>query len=152
MSKPNPTVPIEFTYTKTKAYELVLLALCSWREARSDGYAGMHAVAWSVRNRVLKPNWWGKDWISVILHKFAYSSFNIDDPNAAKLPADYMKDPSWADALKAAEEVYNGMTADPTLGATHYHLTKMNPPPAWATAPSTTFLIEIGSHRFYKAN
>lgn len=140
-------------YTKEQAWELSLLALCAWREARNQGWDGMLAVAWSVRNRVQKPGktWWGDDWEAVIEQKWQYSSFNPDDPNAKLLPGDPGKDPVWADALRAAEIAYAGYGVDPTLGSTHYHTIQMNPFPDWVKDPRTEFMLQIGSHRFYKA-
>lgn len=139
--------------TKEQAWELTLLALCAWREARDQGAEGMLAVCWSVRNRVLKPGktWWGDDWEEVVLAKAQYSSFNPGDPNATLLPGDPTKDPSWAAALDAAERAYYGLGVDPSLGATHYYATSI-PAPAWTTAPGTIFRVQIGAHKFYTAS
>lgn len=139
------------TYTKEQSWELCLLALCAWREARDQGLTGMLAVCWSVRNRVNNPSWWGKDFEDVIEKKFQYSSFNPDDPNDKLLPGDPSKDPAWAAALTAAEAAYTGTGTDPTNGATHYFSVSMKTPPAWVTASGTVFEIQIGAHRFYKA-
>jgi N-acetylmuramoyl-L-alanine amidase len=138
-------------YTKEQAWELSLLALCAWREARDQGFEGMLAVCWSVRNRVTHPEWWGHSWVDVIQKKWQYSSFNPDDPNAKLLPGDPNVDASWHDALRAADLAYTGYGVDPTLGSTHYFVAAMKMPPAWATAPGTEFKIQIGAHRFYKA-
>ena len=140
------------TYTKEQAWELCLLALCAWREARSQGFQGMLGVCWSVRNRVNNPNWWGKDWEEVVEKKWQYSSFNPDDPNTKLLPGDPAKDQAWADALMAAEQAYAARGVDPTQGATHYYSTSMKTPPTWATAKDTVFKVQIGDHRFYRAS
>jgi hypothetical protein len=98
----------QLTPKLTESWNLSLLALCGWREARNQGRLGMTAVCWSVRNRVSHPaiHWWGQSWPGVILHPYQYSSFNHDDPNALLLPSDPASDSSWADALQAAENVY----------------------------------------------
>jgi spore germination cell wall hydrolase CwlJ-like protein len=136
-----------------ESWNVSILALCGWREARNQGRAGMTAVCWSVRNRVFHPaiHWWGRSWPGVILHPYQYSSFNHDDPNAFLLPADPISDPSWADALQAAQDVYTPATPDPTLGATHYYLDG-SPIPTWANERGTVFTVQIGKHRFYKAS
>jgi N-acetylmuramoyl-L-alanine amidase len=141
-------------FNKATSWEFILLALCAWREARDQGFNGMLAVCWSVRNRVAKPGktWWGDDWEEVILKPWQYSSFNPNDPNATKLPGDPANDPSWANALACAERAYLGMGVDPTLGATHYYnpkVVKTSPP--WVTAPKTVFKTQIGDHYFYVA-
>jgi spore germination cell wall hydrolase CwlJ-like protein len=142
-------------YTRETAWELALLALVVWREASNQGFDGMLAVAWSIRNRVLKPGktWWGDDWEEVILKRWQYTSMERSDPNATRVPGDPAKDPSWADALRAAELAYLGDAVDPTEGATHYY----NPiavrdTPAWVTAAGTRFVKQIGLHRFYVAS
>lgn len=136
-------------YTKEQAWELCLLALCAWREARDQGYQGMLAVCWAIKNRADNPGWWGKDFESVIEAKWQFSSFNPDDPNAKLLPGNPAVDAPWAAALQAAEMVYTNAVVDPTDGATHYHAADMNPYPSWVNSPKTHFLVQIGSHRFY---
>lgn len=132
---------------RNQAWELALLALCVFREARGESYLGKVAVAWSIKNRVMKPSWYGSSYSSVILHKKQYSSFNADDPNATKFPVE--SDVSWIESLEVCEQVYSGIVADPTGGSTHYHATSVAPP--WAVDPTTVFKIEIGHHRFYIA-
>ena len=101
-------------------YSFVLLALCIWREARGEDVPTKLAVAWSIRNRVQLPRWWGHNWTGVILMHEQYSSFNPNDPNAVKLP--FQTDPSWADSLTAASQVFPDslLVSDPTGGATSY--------------------------------
>jgi spore germination cell wall hydrolase CwlJ-like protein len=142
------------SYTRITAWELTLLALCAWREARDQGYDGMLAVAWSIRNRVIKPGnkWWGNDWEEVIEKPWQFSSFNANDPNAKLLPGDPSKDTSWDNALRAAERAYLGIGVDPTMGATHYYNPKViTTPPAWVNAQGTMFKIAVKDHRFYIA-
>ncbi len=141
-------------FTKPTAWEFILLALCAWREARNQGSVGMLAVAWSIRNRVMKPGktWWGDDWEDVIEKPWQYSSFNANDPNAKLLPGDPAKDLTWSSALDAAERAYLGLGIDPTGGATHYYNPKVvTTPPAWVSAPGTVFIKQIGEHLFYTA-
>lgn len=127
-------------------YETILLALCVWREARNQSTDAKRAVAWSIKNRVLNPTWWGTDWVSVILKPFQYSSFNRNDPNAVKLPI--LTDNSWQACMEIAQEVHNGGT-DTTNGATHYFDKSLdNNPPTWVNEMVHT--CDIGDFHFYK--
>lgn len=136
---------------REQAWEYALLALCIWREARGEPYRGKLGVAWSIRNRVMDPkkNWWGEDYESVVLKPWQYSSFNANDPNAAKFPGDPKKDPAWSECMAVAEDVYSNIIADPTGGATHYHVATMQPPPKWAT--TAQFKVQLGNQLFYVA-
>lgn len=129
-----------------QAWEFSLLSLCLWREARGETYRGKVAVAWAIKNRVQKPSWWGRTYPSVILKPWQFSSFNGNDPNAVKFPAE--TDESWQTCLAIAEDVYADIAADPTGGATHYHALTVSPD--WAK--TAQFKVEIGNHRFYIAN
>lgn len=137
-----------------------VLALCIWREARGEGITGMRAVACSIRNRVKRPRWWGKDWRSVVLKNalvhdrviFQYSCFNPDDPQHAKFPGP--NDVAWADALEIAERLMDGQAhADPTNGGTHYvtrALYESGSAPSWAKGPrALPITAEIGGHIFF---
>jgi spore germination cell wall hydrolase CwlJ-like protein len=133
------------------AYQFGLLPLVIWREAQNQGYIGMLAVGWVIRNRVLNPSWWGTDWVSVILKKFQFSSFNWNDPNYGKFPKG--DEPSWQDALRAALDAFLGSMADPTNGATYYFDRSLDSsPPKWSTGGSTVHTKDIGAFHFYHGN
>lgn len=136
-------------------YDFVLLALVVWRESRGESLAGKQAVAWSIRNRVSNPGWWGKGWAGIILQPYQYSSFNRNDPNATHFPVSL--DPSWADCLNVAQQVYtDSLTAmpvipDPTNGATSYFdMSLDHNPPTWSTDGGMTKTVDIGRLHFYK--
>lgn len=132
----------------TDAYKFSLLLLCIWREARGESLQAKIGVAWSIRNRVNKPGWWGKDWDGIILHPFQYSSFNPTDPNANKIP--YTNDMSYLDCEEAAMNAFSGAGADPTLGATSYFDKSLDSnPPSWAA--EMTHACDIGGLHFYKS-
>ena len=126
-------------------YDLFLLALCIWREARNQTLDAKLGVAYTVINRVNHPSWWGTDIISVILKPFQFSSFNRNDPNAIKLPV--MQDLSWVASLDAANDAINRTKPDPTNGATYYHDNSIEPP-SWVK--EATFLCQIDSLLFYR--
>jgi len=130
-----------------ESYEFVLLALCVWREARGEPVPAKLGVAWSIKNRVSRPTWWGKDWASVILKPFQYSSFNPNDPNAVKWPG--ALDTSWQACLDVAGQVFGDATPDPTAGSTHYFDKSLDGnPPTWAK--EMTHTVDIGALHFYK--
>ena len=134
--------------TAAEAYQFGLLPLCVWREARNQDHATKVAVAWTIRNRTSRPMWWGRDYPSVILKPWQYSSFNAADPNSQKFPR--ADDPSFEDCLIAAEAVFTGTTEDPTGGATHYYDRSLDSkPPTWANSMTRT--ADIGAFHFYKA-
>ncbi len=134
-------------YTAEQAYELALLMLCIWREAQNQSPLGQEAVAWVIRNRVDRGKY-GKGWIGVILKPWQFSSFNANDPMAAKLPMP-LTDIAYQSCLLAAKHVYDKTSADPTFGATHYFADSMAAnPPSWAKDFVQT--TKIGQHTFFR--
>lgn len=128
-----------------------LLALCIWREARGEVYDAKQGVAWSIRNRVMEPCWWGSGWDGVILKPWQYSSFNSDDPNATKVPM--LNSDMFADCLNAAVEAFQGNGIDPTSGATHYFDKSLDAkPPSWATDGSMVKTCDLGALHFFKVS
>ena len=128
-------------------YAKILLALCLWREARNQSDDAIRAVAWSIRNRVSHPTWWGKNWIDVITHPFQYSSFNKNDPNSYKFPSSL--DLKMPICISIAEEVYSALEGDPTNGAVSYYDRSLdNNPPEWAKTAIHT--CDIGAFRFFR--
>ena len=133
-----------------QAWEYALFALAIWREARGEPHVGKVGVAWSIKNRVMTPHaWWGSDYEQVILKPWQYSSFNANDPNAVKFPGEPAADPSWADCMEVAEDVYTETIPDPTGGSTHYCVATMNPMPEWTK--TAQFKVQLGNQNFYKA-
>ena len=124
------------------SYQEWLLALCIWREARGEEYKAKAGVAWSIRNRVARPGWWGNSLYTVILKPWQYSSFNAGDPNATKFPVP--DDMYWLDCVRATAE-----PDDVSLGATHYYDRSLDGhPPEWAK--SMTHTCNLGNLRFFK--
>ena len=136
-------------YTPEQSYELILLMLCIWREARGETFEAKHAVGWVIRNRAMKPGkqWYGNDWEEVILKPWQFSSFNANDPNAAKFPLP--TDPAFGACLLTAKHVYDGTFADNTDGSTFYFDDSMAAnPPDWAKTLTST--VKIGRLNFFK--
>jgi len=135
---------------KTIITELYLLALCIWREAQNQSLLAKAGQAWTIRNRVSKPCWWGQGWHGVITKHEQFSAFNAEDPNVQKFPN--VNDAAWSDCWDVADSVYNEQIPDPTFGATHYFDKSLDAdPPAWATDGSMEKTAEIGDFRFWKA-
>jgi len=132
--------------TPQQMSELALLALCVWREASNQSPAAKLGVAWSIKNRTLKPQWWGTDYLSVLGKRLQYSSFTSPgDPNLIRWPL--VTDPSWADSLTAAQAAYLGDSPDPTGGATSYYSVDISPP-YWVS--SMVLTVQIDSIKFFK--
>ena len=101
---------------KSSAYKL--LALCIWREARSESIEAKMAVASVIRNRcALAPQQgFGRTTSENILK---FPSFSEGDKNADKYPM--LNDPSWHDSLQAAQLATTGLSPDRSNGAVFYH-------------------------------
>lgn len=127
---------------------LDIYARTIYGEARGESWTGKLAVAWTIRNRADRPNWWGKTITEVCLKPWQYSCWLHDDPNSAILRAVTLEDAKFRECLAAACLVYNKAMGDPTSGATHYYALSMDKPPKWAA--SMKALTVIGGHRFYR--
>lgn len=127
--------------------DLYLLALCVYREARGEPIEAKTGVACVVRNRVNHPGWWGKDYSSVILHHWQFSSFNPNDPNAQIFPAS--TEQAWADSVTTAYGVMSFSVPDNTYGSTLYFDKSLDKtPPSWAALSTPT--VDLGRLHFYK--
>ena len=135
-----------------QVWEVGLLALCLWREARNQPADAITAVACSIRNRTLKPAWWNSmhamDYIEVILHPEQYSSFNAGDVNAAKMPLS--SDLIFPQCLEIAQSIWDGTQSDTIQGAQSYFDRSLDSnPPQWAN--TQTHICDVGDFHFYRA-
>lgn len=133
--------------------EAQILALTLMGEARGEPLAGLVAVANVVTNRV-KAGRWRPTVRGVCLQPKQFSCWNEGDPNrtlllawAAAVARHETPHARWPEVLAVAQLACEGLLADPTHGACHYHAVSMAEPPRWATgaAPSAT----VGHHVFY---
>ncbi len=130
-------------------YDYIIACLCNWREARGEPMAAKVAQAWTVKNRVLKAGWMGKDVCSVVLKPYQFSAFNSGDVNSTKFPMP--ADISWLECREAVQDVWDGTAQDNTMGATHYFDSSLDLHlPAWAKDGSMVQTISIGGLRFWK--
>jgi N-acetylmuramoyl-L-alanine amidase len=124
--------------------DLQLAALCIWREARGEGLLGKRGVAHVIHNRAQQG--FGYSIAHVILKPYQFSSFNANDPNADKWPAD--ADHSWLDCQQTASEVLGGSDEDITNGATFYYSPPLTAPPhAWGPVD---IVLKVGNLTFCK--
>ena len=117
-----------------------------WQEARSEGYAGMLAVAWVVRNRLeyKAGDRWGTV-AQVCLDWLQFSGWREQDGNF--LPAEKaVLDDNGLLCLRALLQAFTtGKSEDPTYGARNYHAKEITPP--WAVGHKPC--VVIGRHLFY---
>lgn len=113
--KPVPGIQIE------DQPEPVLFACVLVAEAANDGEPGMGAVAQVIMNRLHRPKRFGNTIKEVILHPWAFSSFNANDPNRAKLLELWHLEPqSYAIAEQIVSMADGGSLPDTVGPATHY--------------------------------
>lgn len=120
---------------------LFALAICVWREASGESLLGKLLVAQTVENRVRDPRW-PETYIGVITQRLQFSSFNQNDPNVVRWPAEI--DAAWSDCVAAAELVVAAPSA--LTAANHYHALNVHPP--WEDA--TKVVAREGNHIFYR--
>lgn len=130
-------------------YVQFLLALCLWREARGEVLASKQAVASSIRNRTLRPSWWGNDIASVVTKRLQYSSMTAPgDPNLVQYPVE--NDTAWLACVEIAGDALDGTLPDTASGATSYFDKSLDAhPPAWATDGSMRHVCDVGNFHFY---
>lgn len=132
-------------------YPAFLLALAIWRESRDQPLTAKIGVGCVIRNRMAASpaQGWPADYAGNILKPWQFSSFNANDPNAAKFPQPSQA-ADWAafqDCCTAAEAVMGGCP-DATKGATFYFSAPITePPPAWGKVQQTE---SLGGLSFWK--
>jgi len=120
----------------------IMLASLIAGEAADQPIEGQIAVAWSVRNRVHKPRWWGETWIEVMSYNWQYEAVWRNRMQLWKLWERVTEKELWV-----ARGVIAGWLPDPTGGATHYYAPALVKEPKWAKKLPLTVVIE--DHRFY---
>ena len=125
--------------------ELVCLADVMYFEARGEGFAGRHAVAMTVLNRVRSKRF--PDTIcSVVkqgkgeLHKCQFSYYCDGHPERIHELHAYLE------IKELARDILDSGTADRTGGATYFHSVSVSP--SWASQMQMT--AKIGHHVFYR--
>ncbi len=127
-----------------RSSEILLAALCVWREARGESIAAKRGVIDVLNNRCRMAPAQGfcKSIRDNILKPFAFSSFNPGDPNATKYPI--ANEPAWLDSVHVAQT----FAPDSTGGAVFYFSAPLTAPPhAWGPVEHT---VTIGGLHFYR--
>jgi spore germination cell wall hydrolase CwlJ-like protein len=131
-------------------------ALCVFKEARGDRYAGMQAVAWVIHNRVGCVGF-PHDLHSVIFQKNAFTSMSVSsDPefNMAAPGPDSPEYPWYQSAQKIVNAIITGADIDPTKNA-HYYENAATATSGWfgrvinGDPVHHPLLATIGKQQFY---
>lgn len=131
-------------------YEITLLALTIYREARGEPYDAKIAVAHTPMNRVAHAGWWGHDLIGVLTTKWQYSS--LTDPNDKQLTVwPKADDATFEECLKIAALVVGGVYKSPLNGIDSYYDDSLQGDrmPKWAKEHPERFVGKIGRLNFY---
>jgi N-acetylmuramoyl-L-alanine amidase len=126
--------------------DLDIMARTIWGEARGEAREGRVAVAWVVRNRLLRPKRFGATIARICQQPYAFSCWNHGDPNRSKMLSLGETDTMFSECRQIALSVLNDEIADPTQAAQFY----FNPDtaaPKWATGHKPVAVI--GHHAFY---
>jgi len=130
---------------------LILWTMAVWGEARGESYLAKVGVAWVILNRVrTQPPRYGTGLPGVILKPYQFSSFNLGDPNRAKLltPLAHGTRETWVDCRNAIIGVNAGEIPDPTHGARFYFSKPiLEPPHSWGEVIHTA---DIDGLKFFK--
>ena len=149
-------------------YNNIIAALCVWREARGEIAMAKLLVAVSIVNRAKDLKRWPNTLAGVVLQPKQFSSFNIGDPNASKVPAlndasfvscCTMVDCALAEVSGIASRVQEldvelrtllrscGYVNKSMLETNHYHDDSIEPP-SWTKGMQ--YLGKVGKLLFYK--
>lgn len=119
-----------------------------WAEARSESFEGQSAIVWVIINRLRREQGRFPNTIQgIIKQPFAFSCFNTNDPQCARVKVIDERDPAFVEALHVVTAVATGRAPNPIGRADHYFLKAMRHPPAWAT--KMTFVRQVGGHVFF---
>lgn len=117
-----------------------MLALCIWREARSESILGKLLVGQVIKNRVFDDRW-PDTYVGVVTQDKQFSSFNQTDPNVIKFPSE--QDQVWKDCINIADFIIASI--DKLTTANHYHTKDVKP--SWAD--ESKIVWREGHHIFY---
>jgi spore germination cell wall hydrolase CwlJ-like protein len=123
--------------------ELFIVALCLFREARSEGVTGMYRVHDVIANRASDPgDRWPKSRMGVALQPKQFSCFNSSDSQNAIYPA-IKNEADWIAWIQAMRIAKRGVVQHPLIN--HYHTEAVKP--NWARGKFP--ILKEGRHVFY---
>jgi hypothetical protein len=128
-----------------QAYEISMLALMIWREARNSSSDAQFQVGWTVRNRVDNPKWWGETYSEVITKKWQYSSMAAPgDKQLILYPS--VADDRFIHCLEIAFAIYfsryYGGNSRPKFPEADSYYDDSIKPPSWATKDKYLGMID----------
>lgn len=124
--------------------DVVIGALCAWRENRSGGAEGMQSVINVLVNRAKARN---TSIYTEAVRRLQFSSMTESgNPELVTFPA--YSDDQWQTALAIMDKVADGTLTDITGGATSYYALSMAEPPYWAETMTETCVI--AGQKFFK--
>ena len=138
------------------SYQLVLLALVLWREARGRTLNEKLAIAHVIANRATDPQErWPKTLSGVICEHEQFTSISppksitpAELSNAVAWPKD--GDPNFLECCQIADDFGSACEGpDPTGGATNYYSDPIPAIPSWA-ADASKETAHIGVFHFFK--
>lgn len=125
--------------------DIDIMARTIYGEARGESEQGQIAVGCVIMNRFKSKRWYAGETIAeTCLKARQFSCWNADDPNCAKIKQLGLT--RLAPYQELAKRIINGVQADITDGATHYHTKAIMP--LWARNKKPCAVI--GEHMFYK--
>lgn len=137
-------------------FDVVLLAMTLWGEARGESFQGKLGVAYVICNR-MKRGKIGTRVSEVVLKPFQFSFWNTEDPSRPQAShVDYFGD-LFQSCLGAARSALDQDLPDPTGGAEYYmnvELVKKQRggtlPKWWESDTDAQSQCQIGNHTFRK--
>ncbi len=138
-------------------FDLKIMALTVWAEARGEPKIGQRAVAWVIRNRFETPGWWSRasgvpynTIAAVCLCPWQFSCWNATDPNRRRLDNPVTLQRADYQAIRALcfDVLSEPPGDDPTSGADHYCTQAVVYKTKWARTRKP--VATIGNHCFYR--
>jgi len=135
-------------------YDLKIMALTIYGEARGASAAGKAGVAHVIMNRYARPGWWTRHWsdnvvddtiAAACLDPYQFSCWNNGDPNLKAMAIVSEADPVYLQCMRMAIGVISGDVPDPTHGSYHYHTKAVTP--GWSHGLDPVWVE--GDHLFY---
>lgn len=124
--------------------DIVIGALCAWRENRSGQVPGMQSVLNVLVNRAAQRH--TSIYQEAVRNRQFDSLTTKGDPQLGLFPS--VDDPQWVSALSLAGSAVSGTLEDITGGATSYYALTMQTPPYWAASMAET--VTIAGQKFFK--
>jgi spore germination cell wall hydrolase CwlJ-like protein len=140
-SSPPPEISDAEVYSMT---EIFIVALCLFREARSEGVEGMQRVYDVIANRAADPDQrWPTSRMGVVLQPNQFSCFNFRDGQSAVFPQPKTVS-EWLAWIQAMRIVQRGVVVMSNIN--HYHHKDLAPP-KWADGKAV--VLQEQNHVFY---